>query len=193
MTIFMERSQTDPVIEADTASRGGRTSSTLAGMSRFWSWKVLSGVLAVGLVVFVILATVPVRSVQQTGIEWHGLTSTSQNYIIDSGKLTPTPSQCGSGAPSACSNVWVAFNWSTHNGKAMTFGFLGVGSIGPGPGYTVLYSSTNLSFGGYSFYCGEPPRGCGNSFGINTNDTSGQAWNFDWEMVYNYTTTVPLI
>ncbi|MGA7860983.1 MAG: hypothetical protein WCB19_03900 [Thermoplasmata archaeon] len=82
-----------------------------------------------------------------------------------------------------CSDLWVAFNWSTHDGQPLTFEFE---SDQGHPQPVVLYTSSNLSFGGYSFYCGAP---CGDPFLITTNDTSGHAWNFDWEEIYNFTAT----
>ena len=118
------------------------------------------------------------------------LSETAQTYEFDSGELTPPPSQCVGTSSFLCTNVWVAFNWSTHDGRPLTFAFESDqgGPYPPGP--VVLYSSSNLSFGGYSFSCGARAP-CGDPFLIATNDTSGRAWNFDWEEIYNFTATEP--
>ncbi len=158
---------------------------------RIWPWKRISAILIICLVVVICLfvATalwpVPVRTVQQTGIEWHTLNDAAQFYEFDSGDLTPPPSQCVGTSTFLCSDLWVAFNWSTHDGQPLTFGFESDQGY---PQPVVLYTSSNLSFGGYSFYCGARAP-CGDPFLITTNDTSGQAWNFDWEEIYNYTAT----
>ena len=188
------RDEEDPVVEADWVDRERKRSFAAAGRRRFWSWKRVSALLIVGLVLVVILATVPVRSVSQSGIQWYGFQSSNQSYLIDSGQLTPNSVGCVGTSTCLRTNVWVTFNWSTQDERPMTFDFYGFVLEPPGGSdYSLLYASENLSFGGYSFYCGAPPRGCGDTFAISTNATPDQVWDFDWEMIYNYTATVPLI
>jgi len=189
---MVEGGTEDPVVEADRAASPRKQSATAFRPPRLRLWKGLSVVLGVSLVILVTLLTVPAQNVQHTGIEWHSFSSAGQYYLIDSDVLAPRPAQCAESTTVSCSNFWVAFNWSTQDGKPIVFDFYGFGLKNGGEN-VLLYSSQNLSFGGYSFYCGLPPRGCDDTFQIVTKATSGQTWNFDWETVFNYTTTEPLL
>ncbi len=156
-------------------------------------WKRIALILTIGLVVllFLLVAVVwpePTRNVQQMGVVWHSLESTGGYYVIDSGALVPPPSRCIGTSSFLCSDIWVAFNWSSQGGEPLTFELWSSGNI---PVYVLVYEASNLSFGGYSVHCGAPPRDCGEPWEIITNATSSQAWNLDWEEFYNYTTTEP--
>ncbi len=71
----------------------------------------------------------------------------------------------------------------------MTFQFYGTDQPYP----FLLYDVENLSFGGYSFHCGDQPRSCGEPFYIDTNDTTGRTWTLEWEIVFNYPAAEPLL
>jgi hypothetical protein len=152
-------------------------------------WPYATAVFAATSIVVVTVYAVPLRSEQVTGIDWHTLISTASTQLLRGGAFMPSPAHCVGQTSYVCSDLRVAFNWSTSDGRAMSFGFQGQGEPYP----VTIYSSTNQSWGGYSLVCGRQPRDCGEAFNILTNDTSGYAWNFDWEVFYNYSVPEPLL
>ncbi len=176
-------------------ANGGVPSTARLSPRRVWPWKRISVILLVLLVICLAtiagLAITRTGSVTRTGIDWYRFTTNYQTYELDSGDLFPTPAECSTSTTFVCSDLWVAFNWSTHDGQPLTFEFESDQGY---PQLVVLYTSTNLSFGGYSFYCGARAP-CGDPFLITTNDTSSRAWTFQWETLFNYTatTSTPLL
>ena len=159
-------------------------------------WQYATAVLAIvviSLVVLFVLFVAPLGSQEVTAIDWHVVGSTSSLYSIVSGTFVPSPSHCAGSTSNVCSDLRVAFNWSTTDGRVMSFAFQGVGLVGVGLGFVTIYNSTNQSWGGYSFLCGDGPRYCGDPFEIMTNDTTGYSWSFDWQIIYNYTSPAPLL
>lgn len=170
-------------------SDGGVLSMAPSPPRRVWTWKRISGILLILLVVCLVaiagLATMKTESVTKTGIDWYHFTANYQTYEFVSGDFFPTPTGCSTSTTFVCSDQWVALNWSASDGHNMTFQFYSSYNSR----LFLLYSSENISFGGYSFWCGPEPRYCGEPFIILTNDTSGRVWTFQWETLFNYTAT----
>jgi len=152
-------------------------------------WQYATGVFAISVIVLLVLFVAPWGSEKVTAIDWHVLVSTSSLHLFDDGAFMPSQTHCVGSTSYVCSGLRVAFNWSTSDGRLMSFAFQGQGS----PYAVTIYNSTNQSWGGYSFVCGNEPRYCGEPFDIVTNDKSGYAWSFDWQIIYNYTTPAPFL
>jgi hypothetical protein len=152
------------------------------------SWQYATAMLAITVIVLVVLFVAPLGSEKVTAIDWHVVVSSSRLYFFNSGAFMPSQSHCVGSTSYVCSGLRVAFNWSASDGQVMSFAFQG-----DEPPYVTIYNSTNQSWGGYSFVCGNPPRYCGDPFNIITNDTTGYSWAFDWQIIYNYTTPAPLL
>ncbi|MGA7476295.1 MAG: hypothetical protein WBW47_03640 [Thermoplasmata archaeon] len=184
----------DPVVEADLADQERKRSAAAARPPRFWSWKILSAILMVCLIVVVGLFTLPVSPVTKTGTDWHSLASSNESYLLSSGALMPAQTHCVGSTTYLCTHLWIAFNWSTLNGRVMAFEFsVENGASFPYP-FIPLYNATNLSFGGYSMACGGGPLNyCPGEFLITTNDTSSATWYFQWAVLYDYPTNQPVL
>ena len=169
----------DPVVEADqlrSARRGPRR----------WFW--VSMALVACLIVTLAVFTVPVRQATATGIEFGAVTSSNTTYLLGSYTLWPPASTCVGPSSYLCTNIWVAFNWSTLTGQPMNFRFIVVGQPG-----SPIYNATGVAFGGFSMTCDTVHYFCEDPFYISTNDTSGQGWFFHYRVVYDYLSTVPVL
>jgi len=112
-------------------------------------WQSTTAVLAVLVIVLVLLFVAPLGSEQVTAIDWHMIGSTSSSFTIDSGTFVPSPTHCAGSTSGTCSGLRVTFNWSTADGRLMSFAFQGVGlAPGIGPGFVTIYDATNQSWGG---------------------------------------------
>jgi hypothetical protein len=179
-------------------------SSRASWASRPLLWQILSAILIVVLIVLAVLIEVPIRSVPETGVERHSLTATNQSEWLTTAVFLPGATHCGQqGVWYSCdtssntgwngASSWTTLNWSTSEGREMTFQMYGY--IGPNPNAraSLLYSAENASFGVYGFQCGSGPEYCGDPFEIVTNDSTGEVWVLQWAVVYSFTSTVPLV
>lgn len=160
---------------------------------RAWPWMVLSAVLLAALLVVLYMYTVPVRTVHLSGMDRYAFTSTNPSYWFNDSAFDPSPARCVGTSSYLCTDVWVAFNWSTANGHDLSFQFYGTYTRSSNLSQNVwlLYDAENTSFGGYAFNCGAEPTYCGEPFYIVTNDPLGQAWTVQWVIFYTYPATVP--
>jgi len=141
----------------------------------------------------VALFTIPATHVIVTGTIRSSLTSTTDHAFLDTG-YPPTPSQCTGSTSYLCTNLWIAFNWSTLNGQAMTFQILTESAV-PFPNVQTiyLYNATGLSFGGYVMDCSGTNPYCDYPLQVFTNDSTGLAWYVQWIIFYDYPSTQPLL
>lgn len=193
-----------PIAEAGLAGQERKGAAPSSRSNRSRTWKKASAILIVCLVVLAALVILPVRSVARLGIDWHTVTVTvtanSSNgvgsYEFQDGAFVPSDSRCLTGplgATYVCSDPWIAFTWYSQNGQNMAFQFYGSCEPKIGVFDCLLYDAQSTSFGGYSFICGAEPRYCAEPFYITTQNSSALGWTFQWEVLYNYTFSEPLL